>query len=501
MSLQERLSQPLADRVEKLISIIQSTYMADKRPWIIGFSGGKDSTCILQLVWMALSRLPKDQRTKEVHSISSDTLVEMPIIADYLTRKIRELNQAAALQGLPINALTVRPAVDETFWVNMLGRGYPAPYRNFRWCTDRMKIKPTTRYIKERIAEQGEVILVLGVRKAESTIRAAGMSEQHVNEHGKKVGRKMIGQYLSQHKDLTSAFILSPIENWSTEDVWEFLRSSEAPWGGLHDELETLYRNAQKPDDDGEDELAEQTFGNSRFGCWTCTVVQRDLTMEAYVEKGVTWLTPLLRFRDSLMDTFGREFKMEYREHRRRSGKVDIVKDKEGKDRLIWGPFTIAYRKVLLERLLVAQQEMRQLKHDPEIELISRDELLRIRQLWRSEEADWEDAVPKIVENVTKLPFTTPQDDWSGMDVKALKLLSEVCKQHDLPIGLVTDLFQLEKRYHGMSRRSRVFDNIHSIFLKDWRTREEVFAEIGYESTLGATEIGYAVYEAEKINS
>lgn len=501
MSQQEMPEAPLNERVEELLAIIQETYLSDGRPWIIGFSGGKDSTCILQLVWTALCRLPKEQRTKVIHCISSDTLVEMPIIADYLQRKIRQLNQAAALQDLPIRATTVMPAIDETFWVNMIGRGYPAPYRNFRWCTDRMKIKPTTRYIKERIAEHGEVIIVLGVRKAESTTRAAGMREQHVNKQGKRVGRRMMGQYLSQHKDLTSAFIFSPIEDWSTEDVWEFLRGGEAPWGDSHQELETLYRDAQKPDDDGEDELAEQTFGNSRFGCWTCTVVQRDLTMEAYVQKGEEWLKPLLRFRDDLMLTFEREFKIQHREHRRRSGRIQTSRDKDGNERLIWGPFTLSYRKEMLRRLLEAQEEIRRLKRDPQIELILRDELLRIRQLWRTEEADWEDAVPKIVEEVTGVPFEVPRDDWSGMGDGELRLLAEVCSEHALPLSMVTDLFQLEKSYHGMSRRSRVFDKINTVFMKDWRSREEVFAEIGLERSLGPSEIGYTLYEAEKTDS
>lgn len=500
MSKQEE-NRPLSTRIDELISVIQAIYLSDKRPWIIGFSGGKDSTCVLQLVWMALSRLAPSQRTKEIHCISSDTMVEMPLIADYLTQKVRQLNHAAAQQGLPIHAQTVLPSIDETFWVNMIGRGYPAPYRNFRWCTDRMKIKPTTRYIKEKLAEHGEVIIVLGVRKAESASRAATMQDQYTTDTGKKVGRKMIGQYLSQHKDLPNAFICSPIEDWSTEDVWKFLRSGDAPWGDTHEQLETLYRDAQKPDDDGEDELAEQTFGNSRFGCWTCTVVSRDLTMEAYVKKGAEWLKPLLNYRDDLMETFERDFKIKHREHRRRIGKVQTSRDKDGNLRLIWGPFTLNYRKELLRKLLIAQRDVRELKKDPEITLIQREELLRIRQLWRTEEADWEDAVPKIVEQITGVPFEVPRDDWAGMGDRELQLLAEVCKEHQIPLGMVTDLFQLEKKYHGMSRRSRVFDNIHSIFLKDWRSREEVFAEIGLEQSLGPSEIGYTLYEAEKTDA
>lgn len=222
----------LQSRVEDIIQTIQDVYLADSRPWIVGFSGGKDSTCTLQLVWEAISRLPEEKRTKEIHSISSDTYVEMPLIEEYLVNKIRQLNRAASLQELPITAQTVTPAIDETFWVNMIGRGYPAPYRSFRWCTDRMKIKPTSRYIKEKIASHGEVVVVLGVRKAESAARAASMQKQKAikdkdgNLTGKKVGRKIVSKYLSQHNDLPGALVFSPIEDWTTEDVWEFLRNT-----------------------------------------------------------------------------------------------------------------------------------------------------------------------------------------------------------------------------------------------------------------------------------
>lgn len=477
-------------KVNELIKTIQHVYLSDNRPWIIGYSGGKDSTVVLQLVWSALSGLSPDKRTKKVYCISSDTYVEMPLIEEYLHDKIKQLNHAAAIEQIPLSATTVEPEIDETFWVNLIGRGYPAPYRSFRWCTDRMKIKPTSRYIKDKIADHGEVVVVLGVRKAESASRAGSMQDMKTTESGKKVGRHIIGQYLSQHKDLPSALVFSPIEDWSTEDVWAFLRSTPPPWGGSHEKIEDLYRSAQKPNDDGEDELAEQTFGNSRFGCWTCTVVDKDKSMEAFVESGETWLSPLLKFRDDLARTTDRAFKLKHREHRRRSGRVQTSKDKEGNTRLIWGPFTLAYRKTLLEKLLATQCEVQELKNDPTLQLIKKDELLRIRQLWRTEEADWEDSVPKIYEDVTGRPLRVPKDDWAGMGPDEFEILQSVCAEHNLPTGLLTDLFDLEKSLHGMSRRSKIFDKIHSIFLKDWRTREEVFKEIGLEQTTDDFEAG-----------
>jgi DNA sulfur modification protein DndC len=498
---QAEKSKSFQESVPTLVRLVQDVYLADDRPWIIGFSGGKDSTCVLQLVWMALLGLAPEQRTKKVYCISSDTFVEMPLIEEYLHQMITQLNQAASAQQLPLAAHAVCPDIDETFWVNMIGRGYPAPYRNFRWCTDRMKIKPTSRFIKDKIAAHGEVVVILGVRKAESSARAGSMQQERVTESGKRVGRKMVGRFLSQHKDLPSALVFSPIEDWSTEDVWEFLRTTPPPWGGDHLRLEELYRNAQKADDDGEDELAEQTFGNSRFGCWTCTVVQRDLSMEAFIEKGESWLKPLLQFRDDLMETFERDFKLRHREHRRRTGQVVTKPGKDGSTILIWGPFTLEYRKELLAKLLRTQEEVRVLKNDPHIALIKPEELLRIRQLWRAEEADWEDSLPAIYESVTGHPFDVPRDDWSGMGKVEFDILSKVCSEHELPMGLLTDLFSVEKRHSGMSRRAQIFNNIHSVFSKDWRSREEVFQEIGYEASLELSGVGDILHAAEKNNA
>ena len=50
----------MSRRIEYIIDEILDQYLyADTtfRPWIIGFSGGKDSTVLLTLVWMALKKI------------------------------------------------------------------------------------------------------------------------------------------------------------------------------------------------------------------------------------------------------------------------------------------------------------------------------------------------------------------------------------------------------------------------------------------------------------
>tara|TARA_Y100000031_G_scaffold120396_1_gene134411 strand:- start:18 stop:389 length:372 start_codon:yes stop_codon:yes gene_type:complete len=119
--------------VDDLVAQIRDIYLADDTPWIIGYSGGKDSTASLQLVWMALESLEPGQRHKKVYAVTNDTLVENPIVVQWVKLSHRHIEASAAEKGLPVEAHLLHPVVEETFWVNLIGRGYPAPNRRFRW--------------------------------------------------------------------------------------------------------------------------------------------------------------------------------------------------------------------------------------------------------------------------------------------------------------------------------------------------------------------------------
>ena len=148
--------------LDDIHSEIQKVYLENARPWVIGYSGGKDSTTALQLVWYALKELPPEERKYPVYVISSDTLVETPVIVSYITNTLDRLEKVAQKENMPFQTDIVRPKTTETFWVNLIGKGYPAPYSKFRWCTDRMKIKPANEFILDKVAVYGEVIMVLG---------------------------------------------------------------------------------------------------------------------------------------------------------------------------------------------------------------------------------------------------------------------------------------------------------------------------------------------------
>lgn len=444
---------------------IKSVYAADHRPWVVGFSGGKDSTTTLQLIWNALSQLPREQRSKPVYVISSDTLVETPAIVGYIERAHKQIAEAAKAQDMPFQVHKVTPKIHDTFWVNLIGRGYPAPQKTFRWCTDRLKIQPADEFIVQRVSEHGEAILVLGVRKDESMTRAQVMNLMKIKD-----------SLLSRHSRFAQVLVYTPIEEFTTNDVWSVLLQNESPWGGSNRDLAALYRNAS-----GECPLVVDTYtpscGGSRFGCWTCTVVTKDKSMEAMIDSGEAWMQPLLDFRDFLASTHELENKKKWREHKRRDGRVKAKSDGSGK--IIRGPYRLWFCKELLERLLTIQTQLQKTGPEPNLELISAGELAEIRQLWRMERGDWEDSVPAIVKKATGKELDWIRDDHGSFTATEALVLQDVCKEADVPTDMVVKLLEAERQLAGMSRRSSIYTRIDAILREDWRTEEDVLKESG----------------------
>ena len=329
------------------------------KPWIIGYSGGKDSTLVGHLVVEHLISLPRSERTRTVHVVANDTLVESPLVMEHIRVGLAEIEKAAQAFDLPITVATTTPEPNQTFWVNLIGRGYPSPNRNFRWCTDRMKIQPTSHYIRKQVNNAGEVVLLLGVRRDESTTRA-GVVARYDN-----------GSRLNRHGDLRGCLVFRPILELTTDDVWEFLAENKPPWGSTHDRLIQLYRDAGG----GECPVITSTADapscgttSSRFGCWTCTVVDKDKSLTGFVDSGFDQFMPLLQFRDWLVQIRNDPAR---RLARRRNGRVMVTKDGV----CIPGPFSLATRREILDRLLTLQVQSG-------MALIHRSEIERIQELW-----------------------------------------------------------------------------------------------------------------------
>jgi putative sulfurtransferase DndC len=266
---------------EIIIEEIQKLYRSDSMPWIVGYSGGKDSTASLQLIWKAVSALPVEQRTKDIHVISTDTLVENPVIAAWVDSSLRQMKVEAELQGLPIHPHRLTPSLEHRFWVNLIGKGYPAPRNRFRWCTDRLKISASTKFIQELSEANNEAILVLGQRRGESQARDKVID----NYSGSTRDR------LSRNRDpkLSRVWVYLPIETWTSDDVWMYVLTDENPWGVDNQDLFSIYKGAT-PDAECPVVVDKSTpsCGDSRFGCYVCTMVSQDKSMQAMIQNDDT---------------------------------------------------------------------------------------------------------------------------------------------------------------------------------------------------------------------
>jgi DNA sulfur modification protein DndC len=343
----------IGEKLRQAQAELKAEYLSaeHKYPWIVGFSGGKDSTLVVHLVFEMLLDLPPSDRLRPVIVLANDTLVESPVLMKHLDRSLENINQGSEALGLPITTVKTKPPVDQTFWVNLIGRGYPSPNHQFRWCTDRMKIQPTSAYILEEVSEFGKVILLLGVRATESQTRAQTAAKY--DGHGR----------LHPHSDLRGCLVFRPILAFSTQEVWIVLLQRPCPWGGSHRDLVTLYKNAEGgecPLVIDKSQAPSCGTGSSRFGCWTCTVVDKDKSMEGMIEAGFEHLEPLLEFRDWLHTIRNNHT---YRQPERRNGEPGI------------GPYTFEAREMILQKLFLTQS-------NSGMSLISEAEIARIHEIW-----------------------------------------------------------------------------------------------------------------------
>lgn len=349
-----------------VIHLIKDEYMSTTQnyPWIIGFSGGKDSTLVTHAIFTALEQISPKNRIRPIHIVSNDTMVESPLVLAHLNNSSSQIKKASESLGFPVTVARTLPDIDKTFWVLLIGKGYPSPNSQMRWCTDRLKIQPTSNYIKENVSKFGAAIVVLGVRRSESITRMMSI-DKHQNIEDSN---------LTPHTSLPGAFIFRPIVDLITDEVWEILGSNEAPWGGSHKALFQLYRDAEGgecPVVLSKDEAPGCGTNNSRFGCWTCTVVEKDKSLQGFIDSGKEIYLPLAEFRNWLLEIRNDPT---YRSAIRRNGKLTF--DVTGKH--IPGPFTINARKMILNRLLTVQEKFGD-------KLITDEEIDTIHRIWSVE--------------------------------------------------------------------------------------------------------------------
>ena len=335
--------------------------------WVVAYSGGKDSTLLLQMVWEVVAALPVIQRRRSIFVVGNDTLVESPLVIRHLRDSLEAVKTAAHTHGMPINVRITTPAIDQTFWVSLIGRGYIPPTRNFRWCTDRMKILPTSRLLKDIVRENGGAILLIGTRRSESQHRRRGMDR-----------RKVSATELNPHNSVAGCRIFAPIADLEDDEVWKVLLQRRPPWGGTHRRIITVYRQAgggECPLVTSKDDAPSCGSSSPRFGCWTCTVVKKDRSLRGIIDSGHDEAEKM----ESLFEF--REWLVALREDN--ANRSPVRRDGNPRNRAdgskVFGPFTLAVRKKILEHL----QELQEVLGEP---LISQAEIESIKDVWWRDE-------------------------------------------------------------------------------------------------------------------
>lgn len=433
----------MAKFIQHIIDEIIDQYLfADesKRPWIIGFSGGKDSTVMLQLVWEALKKVKDFHRIvgRDIYVVCNDTMVENPIITEYVYRILRKIEQAAVEQDLPIQVIKTIPRLEDSFWVNLIGKGYPVPNNAFRWCTERLKIKPTQRFIVEQVDKFGEAIILIGTRYAESANRAKSMKKHEIK-----------GKRLTKHPLQPNTYMYAPIRDLRLEEVWYIINTMPSPWGADNGELFQIYADASADDYECPTVVTDdkhKSCGQSRFGCWTCTVVKEDKSMTSLIANGQDWLKPLLKLRDELAQERN---DLDNRMPTRRNG-TEAVNG--------MGTYLPQYRASILVRLFKAQKEIQAEK--PHIQLITNQELIAIQTIWYRDFI-FDQRVSKIYNSVYKTELD--MEHQTEKKEKELELLKKSCEENSMDFELIQALVTTVENKALLNRKRGLQENLKNI--------------------------------------
>lgn len=442
---------------------MELVYLHDQRPWMIGYSGGKDSTLLCQLVFEMLESLPEENRWKPVYIVTSDTMVENPIVKTYMHKMSKAINEASTAKNLNVQAHIIYPEIRQTFWSLMIGLGYPTPEPpGFRWCTERLKINPSNAFTYDTIKKDGEIVILLGVRKAESAARSRSISSREIE-----------GKLLTPHPQIAKAYVYSPLSEVRNENVWEYLLRGDgkSAWNTNNHYLYNLYQGENLSEEDSvvgqvnKDNM--KVTGNSRFGCWICTMVKEDKSLKNFIDHGASELIPLRDFRNWLVELRATP---EARDYRRRNGSVYLTSSGEyGR-----GPFTMETRKEILKRLL-------QLEVETGFELITLEELKMIDKLWEDEGDLSRRSLVEIYAEVKgqKLPWDNYRK--AKYDEETIDLLHSLCAKYEVPFDLVSKLMISVDNSKFYTRSAVTAKNVERILNEGWLHFEAIREGLNHE--------------------
>ena len=181
------------------------------------FSGGKDSTA---LAFTLLNAFEKSRyKPEKVWLVYVDTLVEPPPLLRTAQKSLAMFQSLSARVGSPIETVILTPELKDRFWVLLIGKGYPPPSVRFRWCSDRLKIRPVKDFLRQVYREIGEFPIVLtGVREQEGSNRKKNLSKR-INS----------GKWMN-YEGLKGCLVYAPLLHLNDAEVWDYIGYNEEKW-------------------------------------------------------------------------------------------------------------------------------------------------------------------------------------------------------------------------------------------------------------------------------
>ena len=172
------------------------SFMQAGRPAIVLFSGGKDSSVLLNLALTAASEQAKQGRKALVVIAHSDVGVENPEIQRLVSGEIAKAARFAGEHGVTAVVRVATPAFWDTFPVRVIGgRALPTFPDSRRDCQTDLKRLPNERelaLIERDLVAKGwpQPVLMTGVRRDESAVRAASVKGRGGRNTRLPAGRK-----------------------------------------------------------------------------------------------------------------------------------------------------------------------------------------------------------------------------------------------------------------------------------------------------------------------
>jgi len=276
----------------------------------ITFSGGKDSTA---LTFALLNAFAKTKcRPKNIWILYVNTLVEPPPLLQTAQKSLSIFENLGRLVEIPIVPKILIPELKDRFWVLLIGKGYPPPSVRFRWCSERLKIRPVKNFLKQVKKGYKKFPLVLtGVRLNEGSNRKKNLSKRLIK-----------GKWM-RYEGLKDCLVYAPLLNLGTEEIWKYIEYNERKWDVSMQHLKELYS------------ITSDGINEFRTGCWVCTLVRKDQSLEKLAETN-SELAPLIEFRKFLLEVRDNR---ELRERISRNGKS------------YFGPLNMETRKRILNRI------------------------------------------------------------------------------------------------------------------------------------------------------